>query len=81
MPDRTIDQLFQCRHKIFRGFPFYYGMIENIENMYQLAVIFIDLVDPDTEYLSPNQIFHDPSPAWNNKPREGGESHASHRFH
>jgi hypothetical protein len=47
VPDRTIDQLFQCRRKIFGRFPFHYGVIENIEDMYQLTMIFIDLVNPD----------------------------------
>ena len=56
VPDRAIDQLIQYRCKVFLGFPFHYGVVEDIENVHQLAVILIDLVDADAQYLAPNNI-------------------------
>jgi hypothetical protein len=47
VPDRTVDQLFQYRRKIIGGCAFHYGMIENIKNIDELTVIFINLVDTD----------------------------------
>jgi len=58
MPDRTVDQLCQYRRQILRRLLVDHGMIEDIENIHQLAVIFVDFVEPDAQYLVPNNIFH-----------------------
>ena len=58
VPDRAIYELFQYRCQVFWRFSIRYSMIENIENIHQFAVIFIDLVNPDTQYVPPNDIFH-----------------------
>ena len=55
-------QFFQYRGKILRRLSVPYRMIENIENIHQFTVVFIDLVDVDTQNLVPNDIFHQPSP-------------------
>jgi hypothetical protein len=37
-------------------------MVENIEQIHESAVIFIDFLDLDTQRFIPNQIFHKYSP-------------------
>ena len=46
-------------------------MIENIEDVHQFAVILVDLIDLDTQYLSPNDIFQQPSPVCKTRPERG----------
>jgi hypothetical protein len=73
MPDRAIDQLFQGRREVFPGFPVHDGMIQNVEDVDQLAVIFINLINTNAQYVVPNQIFHHDSPASNSQGRQGVE--------
>jgi len=57
VPDRAVDQLFQRGRQVVFGFLASNGMVEDVEDVQQLAVIVIDLIDTDTEYVVSNQIF------------------------
>jgi hypothetical protein len=77
VPDRAIYELFQYRRQVLWRFSIRYRVIENIENIHQFAVVFIDLVNPDTQYVPPNNIFHKPSPVRKYKPRHGVGQHVA----
>lgn len=59
VPDSAIDELFQYRRKIFRIILFCYRMIEHIKKPHKSEVVFIDFVIADTQYITPNDIFHE----------------------